>query len=500
MKLIKTILIVAILPSLLFSSAIVSAEEDTSFSFEGFDFADKENAVNEESKGPVKVDINDTFKDLYNIFSKHSSTTSLQKEKMWEKYLGKYVTWYGIVTYTGIAIEENGLKRIGVNHEVGTNVELVFTVDQNDVFELIKRGDEITYTGKLALFFKRNLIFGLEDITIEVVNGKLISELKEELESDLISILEQSQKGPATTDTSKTDPTVPVTNDFSTEEIDETFDDLHKIFGTRSELTRKEKDELWTKYQGKIIIWQGIVEYKGLTEKDWRRVGIEHKVGTNVELVFDDDKKEIVKMIKRGDNITYTGRLSKLVGRNLLCKVTEADVKLIGDKIVELKQKEMASSMSPEQQTITDGVEEGPVAPEIKMSDSMAPEVVKKEDLQIEETSDGYISVTFDELDEIFGRKNKMTESQKDKLWKEYKGKYVHWAGHIVYRGLGRVSGLRMGIKHKEGTDVELCFDIKKKDRVLKTKENDKIIYTGKLIDRRGYILPYRLEDGDIDN
>lgn len=64
-----------------------------------------------------------------------------------------------------------------------------------------------------------------------------------------------------------------------------------------------------------------------------------------------------------------------------------------------------------------------------------------------------------------------MTESQKDKLWEEYKNKYIRWTGKVLSRGKGRISGLRMGIKHKEGTDVELIFNNKEEDSVLQTKK-----------------------------
>jgi transcription elongation factor len=57
-----------------------------------------------------------------------------------------------------------------------------------------------------------------------------------------------------------------------------------------------------------------------------------------------------------------------------------------------------------------------------------------------------------------------------------------------------------MGIKHTEGTDVELVFTNDKERLVLGTKKGDKITYTGKLVTRRGYILPYKLEDGNIEN
>jgi len=70
----------------------------------------------------------------------------------------------------------------------------------------------------------------------------------------------------------------------------------------------------------------------------------------------------------------------------------------------------------------------------------------------------------------------------------------------VVSRGKGRVSGIRMAIKHTEGTDVELVFNNDKENLVLDTKKGDKITYTGKLSTRCGYILPYKLDDGNIES
>jgi hypothetical protein len=57
-----------------------------------------------------------------------------------------------------------------------------------------------------------------------------------------------------------------------------------------------------------------------------------------------------------------------------------------------------------------------------------------------------------------------------------------------------------MAIKHTEGTDVELVFNNDKENLVLDTKKGDKITYTGKLSTRCGYILPYKLDDGNIES
>jgi hypothetical protein len=279
-----------------------------------------------------------------------------------------------------------------------------------------------------------------------------------------------------------------------------TFEGLNKIFGKNSSISQTRKEELWDYYRGKDVEWQGLVSYKGLGRSDWNRVGIRHNVGTNVELMFGGDGKNLIEMIKKEDKITYTGRLSELFGRNLLCSIEDADIKKIGDK--EVTENEKAASASAPSGPDTDNTTETEVIkePEIIMEESMVPEVIKREDIEIVETMDGLIEISFEELDALFGRKNRMTESQKDRLWKEYRNKYIRWTGEVVSRGKGRVSGLRMGVKHTEGTDVELVFADDKEDLVLGTNKGDKITYTGKLVTRRGYILPYKLEDGNIES
>ncbi len=227
------------------------------------------------------------------------------------------------------------------------------------------------------------------------------------------------------------------------------------------------------------------------------RAGIRHTTGTNVELRFDEEKKYLVEIIKREDNITYTGKLAELFGRNLLCAIEDVDIERIGDKAIT----EIVKTTSDADSATVDSVDNEVIKePEVNMSESMAPEIIEKEDIEIIETPDGFIKLSFNELDEIFGKENKMTESQKDTLWEEYNDKNVRWTGEVLSRGKGRVSGLRMGIMHKKGTDVELIFDNEKEESVLETEKGDKITYTGKLVTRRGYILPYKLEEGNIES
>ena len=478
----KILLISGILSSILFISTIIFAKEESSSMFEGFNFP----------TGTIaKKFITESFEDLFNTFGNYSKLTESQKKDSWNKYKGKYVRWTGVVNCKGLSSDD--WNRVGIRHNVSTNVELIFGDDNKSIVNITNKGDRITYTGKLSVLFNRNLLFKLEDANIEIINDittdELVSKMKEGVSMSSLSSY-----------TSKTSDA-----DLDLKESPEgknilTFEDLNRTFGKNSSISQSEKEELWNYYSGKSIEWQGIVNYKGLGRNDWSRIGIRHNVGTNVELSFDGDNKNLIKMIKKEDKITYTGKLAKLFGRNLLCSIEDVDIKKIGDK--DVSEIEKAASVFSSSEPDTDDTTEKEVikAPEITMPEAMTPEVIKREDVEVKETIDGLIEISFEELDALFGKKNKMTESQKDKLWREYQNKYIKWNGEVMSRGKGRVSGLRMGIKNSEGTDVELVFADDKEDLVLGTDNGDKVTYTGKLITRRGYILPYKLEDGNIED
>lgn len=485
----KKLTLLGLLTSFFLFSSFVLAEEESSFLFKDF------NIQREDSS---KEFIDTSFDDLFNIFGNYNTLTDSQKEESWYKYKGKYVRWQGVVTFKDVG--ENKRKRAGIMHKGGTNVELIFDGKKKDTVNMIKRGYNVTYTGKLSSLFNRNLLFRLEDANIELINGILIDELEKNQHGVHKTSSKPSHTTPAQIRSGENEFTRFKSKESSERIIDLSFDDLNKNFGKNSSLTHNQKEELWDNYKGKHIRWRGIVTYKGVGKDDSKRIGISHTVGTNAELIFDDGKKDIVKIVNRGDTITYTGKLAKLIGRNLLCSIVNVDIEKIGDKVINKAVETTLATSSSELPSDLDYKNKVINESGIIMAESMAPKFIKKDDIKITETLEGFIETSFEELDKIFGNENRMTESQKDKLWKEYKGKYVRWKGEVVNRGLGRVSGLRMVIKHKKGTDIELCFDIEKKDEVLQTKVGDTIIYTGKLVTRRGYILPYKLEDGNIEN
>ena len=109
-----------------------------------------------------------------------------------------------------------------------------------------------------------------------------------------------------------------------------------------------------------------------------------------------------------------------------------------------------------------------------------------------------FLVESFEDLDNIFGKGSNLSDVQKDKAWEKYKGKYVSWMGQIVYKNLNVATGLRLGITQKERGDVELKIGLAKKDKVLEFQDGETVLYTGKLVERRGSHSPFILEDGDI--
>ncbi len=473
----RTLIISGILSSILFISTINFAEEEPSSLFKGFNFSMEDGA---------EEFVADTFDDLFNIFGNYSKLTEQQKEDKWREHKGKYVRWKGVVSYKGLS--QDDWNRMGIRHNVYTNVELIFDQNKKSIVKMVRNGDNVIYTGKLSSLFDRNLLFKLENANIETVNNVSVDKLENKLiESTVLST--QTPSGQETSNALAPEGPSEENNILS-------FERLNKIFGPKSHITQLQKEELWKNYRGKEVKWQGIVNYNGLSKKDWTRVGIRHKVNTNVELRFDEDNKYLLDMIKKEDKIIYTGKLAQLYGRNLLCGVEDVNIEKIGDK--EIK----AASEIPDSDQDTDIVTENGIIkePEIILEESMAPKVTQKEDIEVLETGDGFLKIPFKELDSFFGKENKMTESQKDRLWKEYSNKYIRWTGEVVFRGKGRVSGLRMGIRHVDGTEVELLFDQGNEVMVLETGKGDTITYTGKLVTRRGYVMPYKLVDGNIEN
>lgn len=127
--------------------------------------------------------------------------------------------------------------------------------------------------------------------------------------------------------------------------------------------------------------------------------------------------------------------------------------------------------------------------------------IADKPERPAEITDKDFIHISFEEMDKQFGRESALSRSERNELWKKYKGKYVQWRGIVSYKGMGRVDWNRIGISHDNDKDaeVEVIFDWKMFEKVMDIRIGRAIIYTGKLVSRPGINAPYRLDDGDIE-
>ena len=281
----KTLLISGILSSILLISTFIFAKEELSSLFEGFNFPMGETA----EEFVTKSFVSESFDDLFNIFGNYSKLTESQKKESWNTYKGKYVRWTGTVNYKGLTNDD--WNRAGIRHNVDTNVELMFGEDKKGIVRMINKGDRITYTGKLAFLFNRNLLFKLEDANIETINDITVDEL-------------ESKRGEDAAMSSPPSYTPETSSDLDLKESPEgknilTFEGLNKIFGKNSSILQSRKEEMWDYYRGKDVEWQGFVSYKGFGKNDVGRIGIRHEVGTNVELRLDENSNNLIKDDKK---------------------------------------------------------------------------------------------------------------------------------------------------------------------------------------------------------
>ena len=99
------------------------------------------------SQGPKKIFLIESFDDLNNIFGKESKLSDAQKDIMWEKYKGKYVSWMGQIVYKNLNVA-SGL-RIGIMQRDKGDVELKISLAKKDKVLQFQDDETILYTGKL---------------------------------------------------------------------------------------------------------------------------------------------------------------------------------------------------------------------------------------------------------------------------------------------------------------------------------------------------------------
>lgn len=248
--------------------------------------------------------------------------------------------------------------------------------------------------------------------------------------------------------------------------IDMNFEKFNEIFGVASDLTEEQRDVLWSRCTGKKVRWKGTAKYIGWGLMTGWIMNVTHG-DTSVEVKLDPVNKAHFSSVHYGSTVTYTGKLDTRVTKIFPYTLEKGDV--LGT--------EKATPNTPED-------------PELILNPYIVP--VSQGPKKI------FIIESFADLDTVFGKESKLSDSQKEEAWKKYEGKYASWEGRIAYKNLNAGSGLLVGIKNKETCDMELKFGLSKKDKVLKFHEGETILYTGRLTTRCGENSPYILEDGDI--
>ena len=111
-----------------------------------------------------------------------------------------------------------------------------------------------------------------------------------------------------------------------------------------------------------------------------------------------------------------------------------------------------------------------------------------------------FLSISFHEMERMFGRESQLGSAEKKRAWEDYQGKYVRWQGVVVHKGAARMDWNKVGIRHGQGkeADVEVSFNWNNMEDILTLREGDSITYMARLSQRRGRGAPYRLDDGEL--
>lgn len=110
-----------------------------------------------------------SFEELDKQFGKKSALTSSEKNKLWEKYKGKYVRWRGVVSYKGMGRVD--WNRIGIsqrNNNKDAEVEILLDWKKFDKVMDLRVRSTITYTGKLVSYPRLSAPYRLSDGDFEL--------------------------------------------------------------------------------------------------------------------------------------------------------------------------------------------------------------------------------------------------------------------------------------------------------------------------------------------
>lgn len=108
------------------------------------------------------------------------------------------------------------------------------------------------------------------------------------------------------------------------------------------------------------------------------------------------------------------------------------------------------------------------------------------------------VDLSFDDMYRLFGRNSTLSRSEKKRLWKEYKGKYVTWTGKISYVAWGLLTHNIMGVTHTGDNEVTVYIKDIYVNHVKSLHKGDPITYRGVLIKRPKRFTGFKIKEGEV--
>jgi len=154
----------------------------------------------------------------------------------------------------------------------------------------------------------------------------------------------------------------------------------------------------------------------------------------------------------------------------------------------EIAKRELEDSWNERIKNNCVGIPDGLPAPEPQ------PDIV-----ETEKTSEEYCSLDITCLDALFTAQ-RLTGSQQEETWEEYRGKKVTWTGEVrwVRETFGAVV---VGFRHEENDRtfyVEAVFPNDMNEGLLRLRRGQVAVYTGKIVGRRSFSTHWEVGDAII--
>ncbi len=110
-------------------------------------------------------------------------------------------------------------------------------------------------------------------------------------------------------------------------EINLSYEEMYKIFGKGSTVSKSERKRLWSEYKGKYVTWTGNISYIAWGLLSGNLMGVSHPIGKKDDTVYiRDSYVNHAKRLHRGDTVVYRGRLVKRPNRFNGFKIKDAEI------------------------------------------------------------------------------------------------------------------------------------------------------------------------------